>query len=490
MLFVTLLKNHNKNSTDRNNCFQRFYYTPSECLHTQNFFLGKLFKAFIAAILIVFLLTVYGANYELHRDFLSLIKPIYNTEYENSSTAEYLDSGKQATKQLKLIPNNSSDISEAYRKKWIGFPEMYGRDCPTALKTKVNTIIFPSEVKRTHPIDIIADASDCKSFIEKYGYNRYLAASQEELDFPIAFIILFYSDLDQALYLLRSLYHQHNVYCLSVDTSVSVDFLRAVKLVAKCLPNVFVASKLEHVVYAGFSRLQSDINCMKDLLKHPVQWKYAINMAGQEFPLRTNLEMVKILKIYNGANDILGFTGERTFAHWHGVKAEYYTDTKTGKKGIYRTGKKHPPPPHNITVSKGSAYGTFSRAFVQFVIHDPVAKDLLQWAKEIYSPDEFYWATLQHSSVVAVPGGYTGKPDLKPWLTKYVSWSTDNEPCATIHTRLICIFRYELFANKFYITHQPAALHCLDEFLFNLTFTRSTRNLTYYNSLPFILKGN
>ncbi|CAG5135385.1 unnamed protein product [Candidula unifasciata] len=462
---------------------------------------GKLLKAAVAAILIVFLIAVYETNNKHHNGLLSWIQPFFKTEYENSSTTEYLDTGKQAADKLKLIPNNSSDISEAYRNKWIGFPEIYGRDCPTALKTKVNTSIFPSEVKRTHPIDIIADASDCKSFIEKYGYNRYPAASQEELDFPIAFIILFYSDLDQALYLLRSLYHQHNVYCLSVDTIVSVDFLQAVKSVAKCLPNVFVASKLEHVVYAGFSRLQSDITCMEDLLKHPVQWKYVINMPGQEFPLRTNLEMVKILKIFNGANDIQGVYGGLAFPDWHTIKYDYYTNKQTGKKVIYRTGKKHPPPPHNITVAKGSAYGTYSRAFVQFVIHDPVAKDLLQWAKEIYSPDEFYWATLHHSNAVAVPGGYTaGKPDWKPWLTTYVSWSLKGQPCATIHTRYICIFaigdlpdlmqRYELFANKFYITHQPAALHCLDELLFNLTFTRSTRNLTYYNSLPFILKGN
>ncbi|CAG5135391.1 unnamed protein product, partial [Candidula unifasciata] len=105
---------------------------------------------------------------------------------------------KRTSKQ-QLIWNfiNSSNISEAYRKRWIGFPEIYGSDCPKALKTKVNNSIFPSKVKRTHPVDIIADASDCKSFIEKYGYNRYPAASQEELDFPIAFIILFYTDLDQ-----------------------------------------------------------------------------------------------------------------------------------------------------------------------------------------------------------------------------------------------------------------------------------------------------
>ena len=38
------------------------------------------------------------------------------------------------------------------------------------------------------------------------------------------------------------------------------------KAIANCLPNVFIASKLEDVIYEGYSRLQADINCMTDLL--------------------------------------------------------------------------------------------------------------------------------------------------------------------------------------------------------------------------------
>ena len=65
-----------------------------------------------------------------------------------------------------------------------------------------------------------------------------------------------------------------------------------------------IASKLEYVVYKGFSRLQADLNCMSDLLLSPVAWKYYINLPSQEFPLRTNLELVKILTIYGGINDV------------------------------------------------------------------------------------------------------------------------------------------------------------------------------------------
>ena len=43
---------------------------------------------------------------------------------------------------------------------------------------------------------------------------------------------------------------------------------------------------------------------MSDMLKIDPNWKYYINLASQSFPLKTNAELVKILKTYNGSNDI------------------------------------------------------------------------------------------------------------------------------------------------------------------------------------------
>ena len=46
--------------------------------------------------------------------------------------------------------------------------------------------------------------------------------------------------------------------------------------------------------------------CMDDLLKSHIKWKYFINLTGQEFPLKTNLELVRILKSLDGANSMDG----------------------------------------------------------------------------------------------------------------------------------------------------------------------------------------
>lgn len=43
---------------------------------------------------------------------------------------------------------------------------------------------------------------------------------------------------------------------------------------------------------------------MKNLWKRETKWKYLINLAGQEYPLQTMQDLVKILKVFNGANSL------------------------------------------------------------------------------------------------------------------------------------------------------------------------------------------
>ncbi|RUS72407.1 hypothetical protein EGW08_019825 [Elysia chlorotica] len=391
----------------------------------------------------------------------------------------------------------NSDVAKlAYHKKWVGFPELSRVDCVAALSKSVKNSMFSQLVTRTPALKYVSDSSDCPSFRKIYGFDRYPKVSREELDFPIAFIILFNKDFDQVAFLLRAIYRSHNLYCLNVDSKTDQNLIQGAYALARCLPNVFVASRLERIVYAGFSRLQADIICMGDLLKHPVKWRYVINMPGQQFPLRTNLEMVKILQHYNGTNDIEGITGHRMLPNRFLYKHAYDINPETGEKMIKTTSEKLKGPPHGFVVVKGSAYGTFSRPFVAFVLMDRRAKDLLKWCESVKSPDEYFWATLHHSKTVPVPGAYTaGKPDNKPWLTVYASWG-GVDSCATIRRRSVCIFspedlpglltRREIFANKFYITHYPTALHCLDQMLYNLTVRRHTREINYYKHFPFI----
>lgn len=250
----------------------------------------------------------------------------------------------------------------------------------------------------------ISATLDCQSFKEKRSY-RVEPLTDEQTSFPVAFSLLVHKSTDQVEMLLRALYRPQNIYCIHIDAKSPKTFISAVRAIAGCFENVFVASKLEAVTWAGFSRLQADLNCMKDLIKHKTRWRYLLNVAGHAFPLKTVAEMVKILQLYNGANDIEGIDGSRVLRRrfeWEWLEAN----------GTFRlTGRRNPKPPHEIDVIRGSAYGIFSREFVEFVLTDHRAADFLTWSKRTINPGDHYWATLHHTYSnphLQTPGAFSG----------------------------------------------------------------------------------
>ena len=120
---------------------------------------------------------------------------------------------------------------------------------------------------------------DCNLYRKTLGY-RILPLADEDVDFSIAFNILAHNNISQFERLFRAIYRPQNSYCIHIDTKASEKFQLAVRGIAGCFHNVFVASKLESVEYAGYSRLQADINCMKDQLKSPFNWRYLLNTAA------------------------------------------------------------------------------------------------------------------------------------------------------------------------------------------------------------------
>lgn len=255
----------------------------------------------------------------------------------------------------------------------------------------------------------IEETFNCDKFKRTRGYEFY-NVSEEEKNFPVAYSILLYKDVEQAERLLRALYAPQNLFCFHVDADSKFDVHRAIQGIADCFENVHVVSRKEYIVYGGFTRLQADLNCMETLIRTKRKWYYFINLPSQEFPLKTNAEIVKILTLYNGANDIEGLTGRRRIPDRFKFRHIYRREQNKLKPRAIRTRHEKEPPPGNVTIVKGSAYGIFSRYFVDFVINGKFARELLDWFRDVLSPDEYYWATLQYNRQIGTPGSfYTGE---------------------------------------------------------------------------------
>ncbi|XP_033997382.1 beta-1,3-galactosyl-O-glycosyl-glycoprotein beta-1,6-N-acetylglucosaminyltransferase 3 [Trematomus bernacchii] len=319
---------------------------------------------------------------------------------------------------------------------------------------------------------------DCPAYLK----NRCFITSplsEEEKDFPIAYSMVIHEKIEMFERLLKAIYTPQNIYCVHVDQKSSEDFLKGVKAIVSCLPNVFVASRLERVVYASWSRVQADLNCMKDLLNSHVQWRYLLNTCGADFPIKTNREMVQALKALNGRNSMeTEATNNNKKARWQ------YHHNVTGT--VVRTGVKKSPPPISSPMFMGNAYFVVTRAFVKHVMQDRKVQKLLEWERDTYSPDESLWATLQR--MPSVPGSIPAnikydESDLQA-IARVVKWGyhagsiKDGAPydhCTGAYRRSVCVYgagdlawllqQHHLFANKFDPEVDDIAIRCLESVL-------------------------
>ncbi|KAL2083206.1 hypothetical protein ACEWY4_020979 [Coilia grayii] len=329
---------------------------------------------------------------------------------------------------------------------------------------------------------------DCCTLIKDRGFAA-TTFSEEERDFPIAYSMVIHEKIEMFERLLRAIYAPQNVYCVHVDKKAPEDFMKAVEAIVSCFPNVFVASKLESVVYASWSRVQADLNCINDLLNSTVKWKYLLNTCGTDFPIKTNAEIVRSLKVLNGKNNLESVPPTRQ------KRARYEFRYEVTESGVETRRIRKTPPPISTPMFSGSAYFVLSREFVEQLRKNPEAKALLEWVKDTYSPDEHLWATLQR--MPSLPGSnppsvlYDTSAMIA--IARLVKWNflvgdvNEGAPyprCAGIHRRGVCVYgvgdlrwmlgQQHLFANKFDPEVDDNAITCLEHYLHNKATDHTT----------------
>uniref|UniRef100_A0A914V573 Beta-1,3-galactosyl-O-glycosyl-glycoprotein beta-1,6-N-acetylglucosaminyltransferase n=1 Tax=Plectus sambesii TaxID=2011161 RepID=A0A914V573_9BILA len=338
-------------------------------------------------------------------------------------------------------------------------------------------------------------AEQCDTYRQQFNSEP---ASDEEARFPLAFSIGMHRDVEQFERLLRMIYWPQNVYCVHVDRKASESVHRAVRAIAKCLGNVMVTSS-EYVYWGGFGVLKASLNCAADLLHSVVDWRYMINLAAQDVPLKTNREMVSIFTILNGTNDV------EMLPEMHFKRYFYSHIVSRDENGVpfthrpdYQSNKL--PVPHSLRMFKGNFAASLSKQFVSFLFKDERVLNFVKWLEDTDTADEHLWSTINHNAVLNAPGGYKGNCR-KAWITRTVDWATDEKTvCHGKFVRDVCVHgvidlptlikRPNLFANKFYLDYQSAAFYCMEHYIRERTKdTANKLELDYYRSLNAALRA-
>ena len=125
---------------------------------------------------------------------------------------------------------NQTSTTRNVLKEWRRLRDYRGINCPAILDGNKDAIETAKKYSYSNPrqpiqdTDFIEFTKNCSAFKTERGYTDN-PVSKEELDFPLAFSILFHKDLEQVENLLRTIYRPHNWYCLHLDADASEVFL-------------------------------------------------------------------------------------------------------------------------------------------------------------------------------------------------------------------------------------------------------------------------
>lgn len=283
--------------------------------------------------------------------------------------------------------------------------------------------------------------------------------SSEELSYPLAFSILIHSNLDQFDFLLRTIYRRQNYYCIHVDLKSPITLYQAIKNRTKCVRNIYLSRKRFNVTWGRFSVLEAEHLCQQILLRKSKQWKYYFNLANTDIPLKTNTELVQILKLYNQQNDI--------------TSLPYHSQRRQQKMLFNRT----LPSSISLPFYKGEFHVLLTHSAVEYIHENSRVHDLYNLLNGTGVPDEHYYSMINRWK--ETPGYYPYDHDISQitFMTRYKIWSDRPEKplCHGGFVRGICVFNYQdlwhlatsphLFANKIFFQRDRLTPYCMAKYL-------------------------
>ena len=322
----------------------------------------------------------------------------------------------------------------------------------------------------------------CDEIRDEFNNNFYV--SQVEKDFPIAYIFVVYTNAGQVLRLLKSIYRPQNLYCIHPDARQGKRFKEFFTTVAKCLDNVFVVSKPVKVYYGHISITNAQLQCMQDLEKYPQsRWRYVINLCGREVPVKTNREIVESLMKLRGYSALHEYPLPKTY--W---EKRFLYKFRLNDSRMEPTKVKQAKPPKGIELYKSMNFIAASRAFVHFLLYDPLSQKLHSYLSTVYDPEEHFYSSLYalpQAKGARPPKKLLGKYDM-PIVDNFIwvnrRWQVKNRrkycPGGKI-VHGICILtaqdmgrieqlgvrsqRPVFFFNKYFLEWDPTAMDCMEE---------------------------
>ncbi|MFH4974663.1 hypothetical protein AB6A40_001372 [Gnathostoma spinigerum] len=278
-------------------------------------------------------------------------------------------------------------------------------------------------------------SAECDRIRER-GYYANEAFSSEEREFPLAFVRVVYKEYHLQELLLNLMWSPQNFYCYALDKQSSPLFHEQMKNLSHCFDNVVLTSVEYPVKSSGWNMYSSILECLKVIIEKS-GWKYAIILQNHDIPIKTNREIVDILKLFNGSNDIAVYAQSKrrtprfdnwTYAALHLFKDESLNDNRT------------------IKIAKGNIGCSLSRPFVEFIVRELNLIELIRRFESIgYGSDEMLFPTLHSNDELTTSHACTHASTMRSGSAHSCS------PCFCTWAKRSCVVRLQLW----FFRHSP-----------------------------------
>lgn len=316
---------------------------------------------------------------------------------------------------------------------------------------------------------------NCSLVRQEFSKHNFYNSIIEQ-NFPISYVLVFYNNTRQILRLLKVLWRPQNLFCLHPDAKQSKEFVSFFRNFASCLDNVFVASKLERVIYAHHTIMDAQLNCMQDLLEFKeTRWKYVLTLCGTELPLKTNREIVAGLK------QLKGGTGIMTYALDNEGRKRFRRKIAVGPdERVHFTNIPLDIPPHGIQLRKSWDFFSLTRPFIHFILTDKKAIDFRNYCRDVYIPEEHFFASLYW--LKEAPDGQFSRDQtgVIPQVSNMDKHNRQHGPlCAgeivhslcilssgdlnTIYIKGILSHNTQFFYNKYFMQNDHVVMDCMEQ---------------------------
>uniref|UniRef100_A0A0K0E035 C-type lectin domain-containing protein n=1 Tax=Strongyloides stercoralis TaxID=6248 RepID=A0A0K0E035_STRER len=394
-------------------------------------------------------------------------------------------------KELLLNNNNNNNIKNMWK------PKNFNLNCSGILEGNSDNIKEGIN-KRFILNDLPANFDVSCEGIHQRGFYPSKPLSVLEESYPIAYARNVYKDYYTLELQFLLSYAPQNHYCFAIDKKAT-SFRRNVEVLKKCFNNVYITDINYDMTSGGKNQALSSYECMKELIKK--KWKYLFILQNDDFPLKSNLELVQILAARNGTMDI-GYTNPNSV-----IEKRINLSKKWDHKSLNFIKNNSDESFNNDLLNKSMKFqkgyypNGLPRESVEFIINNI---NLTTYLNQIntgrYGEDEMVWQTLFNDNFLKIPQWvhedcvseyYTEAT----YMVRFAIW-TPKDCKSKLFSHSLCVMGIEmlhelkdnpkLFGYKFKSDQDMGAILCYSEYIYNKTYFEKSgnKNIEYYINLP------